>query len=114
MPIGLHVVPRRALVVPIGLHAVPRRALVMPIGLHVVPRRALVVPRRAELFPCWRPFGPRDALCACIRNDAVVRVDDDADHDCVASGADRDGADEGADARLVGAVRVVGRLVVLR
>ena len=43
-----------------------------------------------------------------------MRVDEDADHDRIAGGADRDGADEGADARLVGADRVVGRLVVLR
>eukprot|EP00966_Prymnesium_polylepis_P033739 784259-Prymnesium_polylepis.1 len=45
---------------------------------------------------------------------AVARVDEDADHDRVAGGADHDahGADEGADARLVGADRVVGRLVV--
>ena len=41
-----------------------------------------------------------------------MRVDEDADHDRVAGGADYDGADEGADARLVGADRVVGRLVV--
>ena len=40
-----------------------------------------------------------------------MRVDEDADHDRVAGGADHD-ADEGADARLVGADRVVGRLVV--
>jgi hypothetical protein len=39
-------------------------------------------------------------------------VDEDADHDRVAGGADHDGADEGADARLVGADRIVGRLVV--
>ena len=41
-----------------------------------------------------------------------MRVDEDADHDRVAGGADRDGAYECADARLVGADRVVGRLVV--
>ena len=41
-----------------------------------------------------------------------MRVDDDAYHYRVAGGADHDGADEGADARLVGADRVFGRLVV--
>ena len=41
-----------------------------------------------------------------------MRVDEDADHDRVAGGADHDGADEGADARLVGADRVVGLVVV--
>ena len=41
-----------------------------------------------------------------------MRVDEDADHDRVASGADRDGADEGADARLVDAVRTGDRRVV--
>ena len=41
-----------------------------------------------------------------------MRVDEDADHDRVAGGADHDGADEGADARLAGADRVVGLLVV--
>eukprot|EP00966_Prymnesium_polylepis_P044057 1021309-Prymnesium_polylepis.1 len=50
-------------------------------------------------------------LRAWIREDAVVRVDEDADHGHVADGADHDGADEGADARRVDADR--GRLVVV-
>jgi hypothetical protein len=47
--------------------------------------------------------------CALIR---LVHVDEDADLERVADGADHDGADEGADARLVDADRVGDRLVV--
>eukprot|EP00966_Prymnesium_polylepis_P056741 1312945-Prymnesium_polylepis.1 len=41
-----------------------------------------------------------DVVCVDTTGDAVVRVDEDADHDRLADGADHDGADEGADARL--------------
>eukprot|EP00966_Prymnesium_polylepis_P018963 436992-Prymnesium_polylepis.1 len=54
-------------------------------------------------------------MSAWIREDAVVCVDEDADHDRVADGADHDSADEGANARLVDAEfadRVGGRLIV--
>ena len=47
--------------------------------------------------------------CALIR---LVHVDEDADLERVADGADHDGADEGADARLVDADRTGDRLVV--
>eukprot|EP00966_Prymnesium_polylepis_P285321 6590835-Prymnesium_polylepis.1 len=57
--------------------------------------------------------GPRECDCiARLRDDAVVRGDEDAYRDRVADGADHDGADhDGVDARLVGADLASGRLV---
>jgi hypothetical protein len=61
--------------------------------------------------PPSSPFGPCTSMCGCalIR---LVHVDEDADLERAADGADHDGADEGADARLVDADRVGDRLVV--